>query len=225
MWALKLGGSLCHTQQLLPWLETIADLPEAPVVIPGGGPFADTVREAQRRWRFGDVAAHHMAILGMEQMAHMLCALQSRFEPVASDSAIRMALRSGRVPVWLPGRMLQSAADVATDWDVTSDSLAAWLATRLQARALVLVKSAELDAGRTAIAQLQEDGVLDRAFLRFHEAGFIPTLLLNRHQYPQLAELLQRGMAGQRCAFLPDTTVYSERSPRQSTGGGMPERR
>jgi aspartokinase-like uncharacterized kinase len=224
MWALKLGGSLCHTQQLLPWLEAIAALPEAPLVVPGGGPFADSVREAQRRWGFGDAAAHHMAVLGMEQMAHMLCALQPRFEAVASDSAIHMALRSGRVPVWLPARMLQGAADVATDWDVTSDSLAAWLAGRLHARALVLVKSADLDAGRTSIARLQRDGVLDRAFQRFHQAGSIPTLLLNRHQYPQLAELLQRGMAGHGCASLRGTAGCSEGSTGQSIGDGMSER-
>ena len=85
-----------------------------------------------------------------------------------------------------------------------------WLVSRLDAAGLVLVKSAELDAERRSIAQLQQDGVLDRAFLRFHETGFIPTLLLNRHQYPQLAALLQGGLEAQRCTFLPDMAACSE---------------
>ena len=42
------------------------------VVVPGGGPFADAVRDFERRERLSPDAAHWMAILGMDQYAHVL---------------------------------------------------------------------------------------------------------------------------------------------------------
>src|SRR6059036_4145114 len=42
------------------------------VVLPGGGPFADAVRQMFKRVRIGEDAAHWMAVLGMDQYAHAL---------------------------------------------------------------------------------------------------------------------------------------------------------
>src|SRR5580765_1089930 len=42
------------------------------LVVPGGGPFAEAVRELVRRIKVGEDAAHWMALLGMDQYAAAL---------------------------------------------------------------------------------------------------------------------------------------------------------
>jgi len=42
------------------------------LVVPGGGPFAETVRDQGRQLRIDAGTAHWMAILGMDQYAHAL---------------------------------------------------------------------------------------------------------------------------------------------------------
>jgi dihydroneopterin aldolase len=48
----KLGGSNAAAPELALWLNAIADAVCPVVIVPGGGPFADHIREAQRRWSF-----------------------------------------------------------------------------------------------------------------------------------------------------------------------------
>ncbi len=168
---LKLGGSLANGPWLAPWLAALAGHAGPLVVVPGGGPFADAVRAAQARWRFDDRAAHRMALLAMEQFGLMLAALSPTLRPAASAASIARAQREGMVPVWLPTAMAAEAPDLAPSWDVTSDSLAAWLAGRLGIRRLVLVKSAPLERAGASAAALVASGVIDAAL----------PVLLSRH--------------------------------------------
>jgi aspartokinase-like uncharacterized kinase len=90
--------------------------------------------------RLSDEAAHWMAVLAMDQYAHLL-ADRLRDGVVAIDAEeIASALRAGRVPVLAPSRWLRAADPLPHSWDVTSDSIAAWIAGVLGARQLVLVK-------------------------------------------------------------------------------------
>ena len=124
----KLGGSLLEAAELRPWLAALAILPGAPrVVVPGGGPFADTVRDAQARLGFHDLAAHRMAILAMQQYGLMLQALEPRLA-LAETSTDLAAIPPGAGAVWLPWRMVGLEPGIEPSWDVTSDSLALWLA-------------------------------------------------------------------------------------------------
>ncbi|HCC82688.1 MAG TPA: delta 1-pyrroline-5-carboxylate synthetase, partial [Methylophaga sp.] len=74
MYVVKLGGSLYHTAELKSWLTLLEQtaLNESVVIVPGGGPFADMVRQAQQLHKFDDQHAHHMAILAMAQYGLML---------------------------------------------------------------------------------------------------------------------------------------------------------
>src|SRR5215510_16371000 len=63
----KLGGSYAHAAELKPWLAAIAACAGHVVLVPGGGPFADAVREAQARMGFDDRVAHRMALTAMAQ--------------------------------------------------------------------------------------------------------------------------------------------------------------
>lgn len=113
-------------------------------MVPGGGPWAEEVRRQQARWGFGDGAAHRMALLAMDQYGEMIAALDDRLSPVAEPAAMEGIVRRGRVPVWLPSVALAGVEEIEQSWRVTSDSLAAWLARRLGATELVLLKAAAL---------------------------------------------------------------------------------
>jgi aspartokinase-like uncharacterized kinase len=136
------GGVLAHDAYFDGVLAAIAAAGgERPLlVVPGGGPFADTVREADRRHRLSDSAAHWMAVLAMDQYAHLVAARLAGAVLVEERDGIAAALGAGLVPVLAPSRWLRAADPLPHTWEVTSDSLAAWIAGVVGARRLVLVK-------------------------------------------------------------------------------------
>ena len=126
------------------------------VVLPGGGPFAEAVRQMFKRVKIGEDAAHWMAVLGMDQYAHALAARLPEASLVDGEGGIAAALQADRLPVLAPFRWLRAADPLPHSWEVTSDSIAAWLAGQLHARRVVLIKPAPADA-RTLV---------DSSFLR-----------------------------------------------------------
>jgi 5-(aminomethyl)-3-furanmethanol phosphate kinase len=167
----KLGGSYAFSSALKSWIDAVAACAGRVVVVPGGGPFAETVRVAQPKMGFDDRAAHEMALLAMEQYGCALASLGAGWRLAASAAAILDVLREGGVPVWSPTPMLRDANDVPWSWDVTSDSLAAWLAGRIGAKRVLLVKQLEPPPGRLRAADLVADGIIDPAFPRFLRAS------------------------------------------------------
>ena len=140
---IKVGGGLLeHVEHLDRVLTAIADVASSRrvVVIPGGGPFADAVRDADGRLGLGDDAAHWMAILGMDQYAHLLASRLSGAVVASTREAIDSAHRERQIPVLAPSRWLSSVDPLPHTWDVTSDSIAAWVAGELGAARLLLVK-------------------------------------------------------------------------------------
>ncbi|MFX1675928.1 aspartate kinase [Paraburkholderia sp. A2WS-5] len=190
MWVVKIGGSLSRDPLLQKWLRELNELGGGRVVIvPGGGGFADQVREHQAVWRFDDLAAHNMAVLAMAQHALMMQGLCRRLVIAATEPQIRHALHEGRTAVWAPFGLLRQEADTLTSWDVTSDSLAAWLANRLNAERLMIVKSCEIDS-QWSVAQHAEKGVLDKRFAELTREASYPLDILNKKDWPRVRELL-----------------------------------
>lgn len=164
-WVVKLGGSLHGAPALRAWLQHLATVDGPPrVIVPGGGPFADQVRTAQATLGFADAAAHRMALLAMAQFGTICAALVPALVTAASIDAVRTALGTGRVPVWLPLDLLPGRPDIEESWRVTSDSLALWLAHELKAAHLLLVKSAPIPPGPPDARALSSAGILDGAF-------------------------------------------------------------
>ena len=109
-------------------------------VVPGGGSFADAVRDADHRFHLADDTAHWMAVLGMDQYAHLLADMRTELTLATSERDVASAIASGRIPVVAPYRWLRDADPLPHTWDVTSDSISAWIASTLGATQLVLVK-------------------------------------------------------------------------------------
>src|ERR1700722_16062928 len=116
----KLGGSLALEPHLRGWLTMLARCPGRSIVVPGGGPFADQVRRTQVVMGFDDRAAHHMALLAMEQFGAAICNLEPALVPATSSHCLHQILGEGRTPVWMATKMTLEASDrVPHTWQVT----------------------------------------------------------------------------------------------------------
>jgi dihydroneopterin aldolase len=185
---LKLGGSFALSPCLRDWIAAIAACAGRIVVVPGGGPFADAVRTAQAQMGFDDRAAHRMGLLAMEQYACAIASLDGRLSLADSLETIRRSLADGKVPVWLPARMVLADAAIPSSWDVTSDSLAAWLAGRIGAQRLVLVKHVEAGENVMRAADLTARGVVDKAFADFLTMSRVPAFILRHEMHGALRD-------------------------------------
>ncbi|GLK75938.1 hypothetical protein GCM10008171_11920 [Methylopila jiangsuensis] len=162
----KLGGSLFGAPTLAALLDVAVR--RGALVVPGGGPFADAVRALQPTLGFDDRAAHEMAILAMAQGAALIHRLRPDFDRVASMGEIERARDAGRAALWRPVP-LALEADVPASWDVTSDSLALWLARAVGAARIVFVKSAPAPA-TSNVADWARDGLIDSYASRLAES-------------------------------------------------------
>jgi aspartokinase-like uncharacterized kinase len=195
MWVVKLGGSLANSEELPRWLEVIATAGAGKVVlVPGGGPWADEVREAQRREGFGDRVAHRQALRAMERYGRVLAAMRSQFVLAESIAAFREVLKMNQVPVWMPYEMVVADSSIPESWDVTSDSLSAWLAGELKSPTLVLVKSVEV--GEAAVEDMAARGLVDACFQEFAATTGCTVRILGKNRHEDFLEMLGQYLAG-----------------------------
>jgi aspartokinase-like uncharacterized kinase len=106
------------------------------LVVPGGGIFADVVRAVNKEFPFSADAAHWMAILGMEQYA---CYLWDKSNAAATDSITDLPCG---VSILFPYRLLKIKDPLPHTWDVTSDTIAAWVAKQTDS---IFVKVTDVD--------------------------------------------------------------------------------
>jgi 5-(aminomethyl)-3-furanmethanol phosphate kinase len=161
------------------------------VVVPGGGPFADAVRSTQLSMGYDDGAAHAMALMAMAQFGRALQSLNPALRLTPSRSTIWGALKDGKVPVWSPEPMVRSAALPET-WELTSDSLAAWLAGALTADRLVLVKHGRFGPAALDVQDLVAQGVVDPLFPRYLRQSGVRAWLAAPVDSARFAEGLRR---------------------------------
>lgn len=186
---LKIGGSLAESGRLGHVLDLVGRATRPLVVVPGGGPFADSVRAAQREFGFSDSAAHRMAILAMHQMAILFADMQPKLRPSATPEDFAAAWGWGAIPVWLPFAMVHGDPQLLRSWSTTSDGLAAWLAGKLDGAAIALVKSCRVPAGALAPA-LAEAGIVDPEFPRLVAAAGLDWRVLGAGDEEHLDVLL-----------------------------------
>lgn len=223
----KLGGSLLGSVEIDAWLAEILAWGGPAVIVPGGGSFAEHVRQQQAALGFDDTTAHRLALLAMDQVAVLLASrwnglkrhLPAKWTPVrvaqtrqnkdievVSDSSgsetalvlaatpaeVTGAVARGRIAVWLPAAMVLADSDIPRSWDVTSDSLAAWLAGRLGAERLLLVKSRDVDAPVTA-HDLAGAGIVDPLFPLYAQKCGATIFVAGPASLANASDVLQRG--------------------------------
>ena len=109
------------------------------LVVPGGGPMADLVRDIYSRGDLSLEAAHWMAILAMEQYAYFLADGNAA---ILTREICRSKNDRG-VQVLLPYQILiENDRGLLHNWDYTSDAVAALVAAQLSAP---LIKATDVD--------------------------------------------------------------------------------
>ena len=196
----KLGGGVGDSA--LPALcTTLGELGQRHplLVVPGGGAFADAVRDADSRFRLRAPTSHRMAILGMEQFGWLL----SDLIPGAVRCISLPQVSAGRTTVLLPSALPLDA--LPTSWHVTSDSIAAWVADRAGAGRLVLVKAVDglfadwpprgEPLARLTVAELAalRGGGVDEYLPTVLAGARFETWVVGGRDPARLAELLERG--------------------------------
>jgi len=165
MWVIKLGGSLLGTPELNGWLDVIARHGDGKIIIvPGGGILADAVYESQLLSGVDDLVAHKMAVMAMDQYGILLAGLNDELVTASSDLEIAERGWQHRAIVWLPSSMVIADDSIPTTWELTSDSLAAWLAHKLNADHLILVKSERPGMDQISLERLTKEGFVDEHF-------------------------------------------------------------
>ena len=151
----KVGGSLFDWPalglQLESWLKTVAS--NKVLLVPGGGPTVDVIRNLDRRQGLGEESAHWLALRALSINAHFLGEVlslrRSSGPAVIADLQDADAIWSQRgLPILDPFRFAQEDEDrpgrLPHSWSVTSDSLAASVALHFQAQKLILLKSIDI---------------------------------------------------------------------------------
>lgn len=150
---IKVGGSLFDLpdlgQRLQNWLAGQAT--RAFLLVAGGGPVAEVVRQYDRLYGLGEERAHWLALRALALNARLLSSLLPQGVVVPHIRLVGAQWRRGKIPVLdlysfaradegQPGALPHC-------WTVTSDSLAARVARVTGAGELLLLKSTSLPVG------------------------------------------------------------------------------
>ena len=140
---LKVGGAVCRDpdtrRQALAAVRRLAQERRV-LVVPGGGAAADEVRRAQRAQGFSDDIAHWMAILAMDQVGRSIAAELEGAQLIHLRNEVGPVHDAGKVPVLAPHTWMRASDPLPHTWDITSDSIAAYIAGALGASELILLK-------------------------------------------------------------------------------------
>ncbi|MFO0800216.1 MAG: hypothetical protein U0804_22340 [Gemmataceae bacterium] len=180
MIVVKVGGSLYDWPGLGPALRAfVAALNPAPVLlVPGGGGFADAVRALHHAHGFTEEQAHWLAIDSLWPAAKFLSQL------LGAGLTDSPTAKAARVTVFDVTTYCRSyPVPLPHSWDVTTDSLAAWVARAARADRLILLKSVDVPPGTSwdeAAARGWVDGYFTRALAGF--AGRVEAVNLRTWQ-------------------------------------------
>jgi 5-(aminomethyl)-3-furanmethanol phosphate kinase len=177
----KVGGSLFNQ---VPNLIPVLKGSKRPLlIIPGGGPFADMVRLCN----VDNDTAHWMAITAMEQYGWFI----SSFGIITTD---KMAIQP-KTTVFLPYRCLRLTDVLPHTWDLTSDTIAALVASTLGLELLVLKSVDGIYVNgilQQKVTGLGESDIVDPFFIPFVIKNTVKTTIING-SHPNRVEKYLKG--------------------------------
>lgn len=138
----KVGGSLSlYPEKLRTLCLKISEISKEQklIVVPGGGEFADVVRCLDKSFHLSCSTSHGMAILGMDQYGMLLSDLMPGSITTHKLEEINNYFDLNKLPIFLPSHLLLREDSLENSWAVTSDSIAVYIAGRLQVTKVLLV--------------------------------------------------------------------------------------
>jgi aspartokinase-like uncharacterized kinase len=144
---IKVGGNILlnHRDSIKPLFSTIFELGKnlRLIVTPGGGSLADEVRRMHKECNLSDSTAHFMAILAIDQNAFMINQFLEGSRVVFDLSDAKRTTKGHRVAVLAPFRLMFNRDPLPHSWNVTSDSIAGYIAKSVRAEKLILLKDVD----------------------------------------------------------------------------------
>ncbi len=136
----RISGRLTGTPHLAHWLDALAVWPGSLVMAPGDGPLSVAARATSKEMGLHAVAAQRLTLMAMDQFAVALAAVRPSPAIAQTEEELRGAIAARRIAIWAPARMGITATDIPATSEISSDSLAAWLAGKLGAAHLLLIE-------------------------------------------------------------------------------------
>jgi Uncharacterized archaeal kinase related to aspartokinases, uridylate kinases len=167
----KIGGSLFDRAGELAAL--FRELDQPLLIVPGGGTFADAIR----RCGISGEPAHWMAVAAMEQFGWYISSFGI---PVQQE----MDVPDGPV-IFLPYTCLRIHDPLPHSWDVTSDTIAAWVADVMHYELIILKSVDGIYSGgvlRETVMEPVTSGDVDPCLIPYVLRHAVPTRIINgRH--------------------------------------------
>jgi len=176
----KVGGSLFSEAGRI--VGRLEESGQRLLVVPGGGPFARLVRSLH----LPDDPAHWMAILAMDQFGWYLAA---GGHPVTHELALPQGLE-----ILLPYRVMRERDPLPHTWDVTSDTIAAWVASELGLDLLILKSVDGITRDGHLVSRIAEplaSGEVDPCLISFALARRVRTTVLNGRAGGRIGDFLE----------------------------------
>lgn len=177
----KLGGSLFDVADQV--IDILIKSGRRILVVPGGGSSADRVRELL----IDDEISHWMAILSMEYNGWVLASKGVEYidKIKASVNGVRILLPYGELRFHDP---------LPHSWEVTSDTIAAWVASRIPSDLLILKSIDGIYCEGKLIEKINHSfptNSVDPSLIPFVLKHKIDTFVLNGRDNQSLAGFLQ----------------------------------
>jgi aspartokinase-like uncharacterized kinase len=185
---IKLGGSLlAKGRELVQLLREYAErTAHQLVIVPGGGPFADAIRNIANLEGVSDEAAHWMAVLAMHQYGLFLA---DGDPAVPTIEHLEEVPAAGPLCIILPLNILKADDTLPHSWDVTADTIAAFIAAKLGERSFIKVTDVDgmLDENGVVIERIRprelieqgHRGCIDAALPRFLSQHHMSCVIVN----------------------------------------------
>lgn len=133
----KIGGSLFpeYTGKLC---ELLTKSKEKLVLVNGGGELANKLREYDKSYKFSDDVNHWNAIMCMDIIGNCIADQNEDIEVVYDIKDIESVHMRGKTPLLLTYNLIKNEDAFKHSWNITSDSIACWLANKINAKLLIL---------------------------------------------------------------------------------------
>lgn len=175
----KIGGSLFpnHAMELAKQLRNTNS-----VIILGGGEFANLIREYDDELSFSKETTHWTAIDCMDIMAKLVSDKVESTKLTYSIEKVNKISDEGFTPIFAVSEFLKNEDPFDCSWDVTSDSIAAYISHLLNAKLLIITNVNGIytqepkESGSTFISKIDA-----KTLLNFQESSvdvMLPSLLL-----------------------------------------------
>jgi aspartokinase-like uncharacterized kinase len=177
---IKLGGSLQEKgREIIRFLSDYAEKnAHTFFIIPGGGHFVKRIKELSEQLAISDDAAHWMAVLGMHQYGFFL-ADGDGIEIVESEEELSNVEHIG---ILLPYNLLKADDSLPHTWNVTSDTITAFVANKLGEKSFIKLTDVDglMDAEGLLIKQIPAKEMIQEAHTGCVDAELPVFLMRNK---------------------------------------------